>query len=56
VERQVGEILDVHRGMSGAAARVRVLELLNQVGIREPEKPAQRLYRISCPAASASAS
>ncbi|MBA3520563.1 MAG: ABC transporter ATP-binding protein, partial [Rhizobiales bacterium] len=37
VERQVGEILDVHRGMSGAAARVRVLELLNQVGIREPE-------------------
>src|SRR5690606_12870112 len=37
VERQVGEILDVHRGMSGAAARVRVLELLHQVGIREPE-------------------
>jgi microcin C transport system ATP-binding protein len=37
VERQVGEILDVHRGMSGAAARSRVLELLNQVGIREPE-------------------
>jgi microcin C transport system ATP-binding protein len=37
VERQVGEILDVHRGMSGAAARVRVLELLNQVGIRDPE-------------------
>jgi microcin C transport system ATP-binding protein len=38
VERQVGEILDVHRGMSGAAARARVLELLNQVGIREPER------------------
>ena len=38
VERQIGEILDVHRGMSGAAARVRVLELLAQVGIREPEK------------------
>ena len=38
VERQVGEILDVHRGMSGPAARVRVLELLNQVGIREAEK------------------
>jgi microcin C transport system ATP-binding protein len=37
VERQVGEILDVHRGMSGAAARKRVLELLTQVGIREPE-------------------
>ena len=38
VERQVGEILDVHRGMSGAAARARVLELLNQVGVREAEK------------------
>jgi len=37
VERQVGEVLDVHRGMSGAAARKRVLELLHQVGIREPE-------------------
>ncbi|MDQ0325173.1 microcin C transport system ATP-binding protein [Rhodopseudomonas julia] len=37
VERQVGEVLDVHRGMSGKAARVRVLELLHQVGIREPE-------------------
>jgi microcin C transport system ATP-binding protein len=38
VERQVGEILDVHRGMSGAAARTRVLELLHQVGIRDPER------------------
>ncbi len=38
VERQVGEILDVHRGMSGSAARERVLELLNQVGIRNPEQ------------------
>jgi microcin C transport system ATP-binding protein len=37
VERQIGEILDVHRGMSGAAARARVLELLDQVGIRDPE-------------------
>ena len=38
VERQVGEILDVHRGMSGAQARERVLELLNQVRIRDPEE------------------
>jgi microcin C transport system ATP-binding protein len=38
VERQVGEILDVHRGMSGAQARKRVLELLNQVRIRDPEE------------------
>jgi microcin C transport system ATP-binding protein len=37
VERQVGEILDVHRGMGEADARARVLELLTQVGIREPE-------------------
>ncbi|WP_026381777.1 ABC transporter ATP-binding protein [Afifella pfennigii] len=37
VERQVGEVLDVHRGMSGAAARARVLELLDQVGIKDPE-------------------
>ncbi|MGH6923066.1 MAG: ABC transporter ATP-binding protein [Propylenella sp.] len=38
VERQIGEVLDVHRGMSGAAARARVLELLGQVGIRDPEQ------------------
>jgi ABC-type microcin C transport system duplicated ATPase subunit YejF/ABC-type microcin C transport system permease subunit YejE len=38
VERQIGEILDVHRGMSGAAARKRVLELLTQVGIRNPQE------------------
>ncbi|MCP8896687.1 ABC transporter ATP-binding protein [Shinella daejeonensis] len=38
IERQIGEILDVHQGVTGAAARARILELLNQVGIREPEK------------------
>ncbi|MDP2618977.1 MAG: ABC transporter ATP-binding protein [Hyphomicrobiales bacterium] len=38
VERQVGEILKLHRGMSDQAARARVLELLNQVGIQEPER------------------
>ncbi|WP_150523676.1 ABC transporter ATP-binding protein [Roseibium sediminis] len=37
VERQVSEILKIHRGMSDTAARERVLELLTQVGIREPE-------------------
>jgi len=41
VERQVGEILAVHRGMSGAAARARVLQLLEQVGIRDPEERLQ---------------
>ncbi len=38
IERQIAEILDLHQGMTGQAARTRVLELLNQVGIREPEK------------------
>jgi len=38
IERQVGEILKVHQGMSDRAARTRTLELLNEVGIREPEK------------------
>jgi microcin C transport system ATP-binding protein len=37
IEQQVGEILTLHRGMSGAAARARVLELLDMVGIRDPE-------------------
>jgi microcin C transport system ATP-binding protein len=37
VERQIGEILEIHRGMSGSAARKRVLELLDQVGIHDPE-------------------
>ncbi|MBV2142188.1 ABC transporter ATP-binding protein [Falsochrobactrum sp. TDYN1] len=38
VERQVGEILKMHQGMGEQAARKRTLELLNEVGIREPEK------------------
>jgi len=37
VEKQIGESLDIHQGLSGAAARVRILELLHKVGIREPE-------------------
>ncbi len=36
IEQQVGEILSVHRGLSGEAARARVLELLTKVGIRDP--------------------
>jgi microcin C transport system ATP-binding protein len=38
IEAQVGEVLKIHRGLDDAAARVRVLELLAKVGIREPEK------------------
>ncbi|MEP2118699.1 ATP-binding cassette domain-containing protein, partial [Bauldia litoralis] len=33
IERQVGEVLTLHQGMGDAAARKRVLELLDQVGI-----------------------
>jgi microcin C transport system ATP-binding protein len=35
IERQVGEILKVHRGLSEAKARERTLELLQLVGIRD---------------------
>ncbi|MBP1843018.1 microcin C transport system ATP-binding protein [Rhizobium petrolearium] len=38
IEKQIGEILQLHQGITGQAARIRILELLNQVGIREPEK------------------
>jgi len=38
IEKQVGEVLKIHRGMDNAAAHTRVLELLQKVGIRDPEK------------------
>ncbi|GAB1624038.1 ABC transporter ATP-binding protein [Agarivorans albus] len=38
VEKQISEVLCVHRGMHKQQARERVLELLNLVGIVEPEK------------------
>ncbi|TZG38132.1 ABC transporter ATP-binding protein [Agrobacterium sp. B1(2019)] len=38
IERQIGEILELHQAITGAEARSRTLELLLQVGIREPEK------------------
>ncbi|MCF1474214.1 MULTISPECIES: ABC transporter ATP-binding protein [Rhizobium/Agrobacterium group] len=38
IERQIGEILELHQSLTGDAARKRTLELLLQVGIREPEK------------------
>jgi microcin C transport system ATP-binding protein len=36
IERQIGEILLLHRGLSGQAARARTIELLTQVGIPDP--------------------
>jgi microcin C transport system ATP-binding protein len=38
IEQQIGEILEIHQQLKGAAARARTLELLEQVGIREAEK------------------
>ncbi len=38
VEKQIGEILEVHRGLTGEKARARIIELLEEVGIPEPEK------------------
>jgi microcin C transport system ATP-binding protein len=38
VERQVAETLRVHRGLSRRAATLRVLELLEQVHLTEPER------------------
>ncbi|MFL6805093.1 MAG: ABC transporter ATP-binding protein [Xanthobacteraceae bacterium] len=36
IEKQIGEILDLHRGLSGEPARARIVELLGQVGIPDP--------------------
>jgi microcin C transport system ATP-binding protein len=37
IEKQIGEILLLHRGLTGAAARARTLEVLHQVGIPDPQ-------------------
>jgi microcin C transport system ATP-binding protein len=37
IEQQVGEVLKIHRGMSDKAARARVLDLLEKVGIDDPK-------------------
>jgi len=38
IERQLGEGLALHKGLAGAAARERVLELLELVGIQRPHE------------------
>ena len=38
VGQQIGEVLDRHCGLRGEAARGRMLELLRQVGIADPER------------------
>ena len=37
IEQQIGEVLKIHRGLSNHAARERVLDLLDKVGIKEPK-------------------
>ena len=37
VQKQIGEVLRVHKGLSGERTRARVLELLRLVGIPDPE-------------------
>ncbi len=38
VGRQIGEVLERHRALTGEPARQRMLELLRQVGIADPER------------------
>lgn len=38
IQKQIGETLLLHKGMTGKQARGRILELLDLVGIPEPEK------------------
>src|SRR5690606_34287189 len=37
IERQIAEVLAIHHGLSGNAATKRVVELLSEVGIRDPQ-------------------
>ncbi|MBV8839851.1 MAG: ABC transporter ATP-binding protein [Alphaproteobacteria bacterium] len=37
IEKQIGEVLLLHGGVTGAPARARIIELLTQVGIPDPE-------------------
>ncbi len=38
IERQIGESLALHQGVTGEAARGRIIELLHHVGLRDPEE------------------
>ena len=37
IEKQISEILLLHRGLTGSAARARTIEVLTQVGIPDPQ-------------------
>ena len=53
IEKQIGESLRQHQGMSVEAARARTLDLLNRVGIPGAKRGLPAI-RTNCPAASAS--
>ncbi|SDI74647.1 ABC transporter ATP-binding protein [Lutimaribacter saemankumensis] len=38
IEKQLRESIELHQGLEGSAVRDRILELLNRVGIRDPEE------------------
>ena len=38
LEKQIGESLAIHQGLTGRAARPRILELLEKVGMQDPER------------------
>ena len=48
---QIGETLKTHLGSIARARAKRVVELLEEVGIPDPERRAARLSRTSFPAA-----
>ncbi|PJN96619.1 microcin ABC transporter ATP-binding protein, partial [Amaricoccus sp. HAR-UPW-R2A-40] len=41
IQKQVGETLALHQGLTGKAAAERIVELLTQVGVRDPESRLQ---------------
>src|SRR5215831_9352030 len=55
IEKQITEILALHRGITGAAARARVIELLTRAALRS-RKAGSGAIRTSSRAASANAS
>ena len=55
IERQIGEILLLHRGMTGQPARARILELLDAGRHPQSRDAGWRAIRTRCPAGSASA-
>ena len=55
IDQQIGEILSLHQGMGERAARLRTLELLEEVGIRDAGEAAIAPIRTSFPAVSVNA-